>query len=343
MASEAWPPDALEGAPRCPYCGGIDRTLAYEGVQDWAFGSAPGLWNYWNCSHCRALFLHPLPTQASIGRAYARYYTHGVEQRVSGLGLLKQRLRNEYWSQLFAVSIAPRLSLPRWLGYCTTWLKPWIAEPFGLRQWVQLPKGVLIDVGCGNGDKLKLASQLGWQARGIELDASAVQAAQAQGLQVEQGGYELLARNQGQADCLVCSHVLEHVHQPLHLLALLLAALKPEGVLLLSTPNSSSYLRRHYGESWRGLEAPRHLAIPDLVWLTGWLQAQGFECTQIPWYPKETAIESERIRRRGMLTEHTDVKAAKALLRGMAPASAAEQDVIQLVCRRVCVGELHAA
>ena len=72
-----------------------------------------------------------------------------------------------------------------------------------------------------------------------------MQAAQAQGLQVEQGGYELLARYQGQADCLVCSHVLEHVHQPLQLLGLLLAALKPGGVLLLSAPNASSHLQRH--------------------------------------------------------------------------------------------------
>ena len=57
--------------------------------------------------------------------------------------------------------------------------------PEGLLNWAELfgrVAPVLIDVGCGHGDKLKLASQLGWQARGIELDASAVQAAQAQGV-----------------------------------------------------------------------------------------------------------------------------------------------------------------
>lgn len=162
-----------------------------------------------------------------------------------------------------------------------------------------------------------------------------MQAAQAQGLQVEQGGYELLENYRGQADCLVCSHVLEHVHAPLHLLALLRAALKPGGVLLLSAPNASSHLRRHYGENWRGLEAPRHLAIPDARWLTGWMQGQGFDCTQVASFPLETAIESERMRRRGLTTEPADVQAAKAVLRSMAPATLVEQDVVQLVCTRV--------
>ena len=105
-------------------------------------------------------------------------------------------------------------------------------------------------------------------------------------------------------------------------------------MLLLSAPNASSRLRRHYGENWRGLEAPRHLAIPDATWLWGWMQGQGFACTQVPSHPLETAIESERMRRRALTTEPADVQAAKAVLRGMTPATLAEQDVVQLVCQR---------
>jgi 2-polyprenyl-3-methyl-5-hydroxy-6-metoxy-1,4-benzoquinol methylase len=333
MAFEPWPADALEGVSNCPYCSGADRSLAYEDVQDWAFGCAPGRWSFWNCSRCQALYLHPRPTPASIGNAYSRYYTHaGDHQQTSLLGVFKQRLRNEYWSYMLQTSIAPRLGLPRWAAWATAGLKSWIAEPFGLRQWAQLPKGLLIDVGCGNGDKLKLATQLGWRAQGIELDTSAVQAAQAQGLQVEQGGYELLANYRGQADCVVCSHVLEHVHQPLHLLKLLLESLSPHGVLLLSVPNATSFLRRHYGENWRGLEAPRHLAIPDGAWLIDYLRANGMRCTQVPSYPLETAIESERIQRRGDAVLPIDLRNARQQLRGLASPDMAQQDVTQLVC-----------
>lgn len=334
MASESWPADGLESVVTCPYCGSTNRNLAYENVQDWAFDCAPGRWNYWGCEGCQSLYLHPRPTQASIGNAYTRYYTHAGDLQLTRLGVLKQRLRNEYWSHVLQTSIAPRIGLPRWAAWMIAWLKPWIKEPFGLRQWAQLPKGLLVDVGCGNGDKLKLASQLGWDARGIELDASAVKAAQAQGLRVDQGGYELLAHYRGQVDCVVCSHVLEHVHQPLQLLQMLLAALKPQGVLLLSVPNAASFLRHHYGENWRGLEAPRHLAIPDSAWLMEHLRGQGFNCTQVASHALETAMESERIRRRGASPLPVDIHIARALLRNMPTPAAAQQDVTQLVCTR---------
>ena len=335
MAFEAaWPLDDLEVVADCPYCGSSDRTVVYQDVKDWAFGSAPGNWDYWGCNGCRALYLLPRPTVASIGNAYTRYYTHGNDQVFSRLRAFKQRVRNEYWSHSLKISLSPRLGIPVWAGWAVAWLKPWIAEPFGLRQWAQLPKGLLIDVGCGNGDKLRLANQLGWRAQGIELDESAVKAAKAQGLHVTHGGYELLADYQGQADCVVCSHVLEHVHQPLQMLQLLLTALKPQGVLLLSVPNANSFLRHHYGESWRGLEAPRHMAIPDGEWLAKYLQGQGVSCTQVASYPLETAMESERIQRRGDSLLPADMRAAKAVLSKLGAPSLVEQDVTQLICVR---------
>jgi 2-polyprenyl-3-methyl-5-hydroxy-6-metoxy-1,4-benzoquinol methylase len=278
--------------------------------------------------------LHPRPTVSTIGKAYQRYYTHAGTGGAGRLSNLKQRLRNEYWSHTFQTSIKPRLGVPRALGWVLGWIKPYIAEPFGLRQWAQAPKGLLIDVGCGNGEKLKLADQLGWQTLGIEMDASAVQAAQAQGLHVVQGGYECLAQHTGQADCVVCSHVLEHVHQPKELLRLLLAALKPKGVLLLSSPNAASHLRQHYRENWRGLEAPRHLAIPDATWLIEWLRGQGYECTQVPSYVLEMAVESERMARRAAHVSQHDVAAAKLVLREWTDVPPEQDDLVQLVCTK---------
>ncbi len=342
MAFEPWPVADLEDVPACPYCATQQRSLALQDVEDWAFGCAPGRWNYWDCHGCHALYLHPRPTPASIGRAYARYYTHGEASQTRFSAALKQRLRNEYWSQAWHTSIAPRLGLPRWAGWTLAWLKSRIAEPFGLRQWAVLPKGLLIDVGCGNGDKLKLAGQLGWRTLGIELDAAAAEAAQAQGLNVRQGGYELLADYPAQADCIVCSHVLEHVHEPLQLLELLLCALAPRGVLLLSAPNAASSLRQAYGENWRGLEAPRHVAIPDATWLAQWLRARGMACNQVPWHAMETAVESERMARRGETTLPQDVHMASQRMASLRAPSLERQDVVQLVCTRADAAGLAA-
>jgi hypothetical protein len=120
----------------------------------------------------------------------------------------------------------------------------------------------------------------------------------------------------------------------MEMLRLLLAALKPKGILLLSCPNAASHLRQHYGGNWRGLEAPRHLAIPDAVWLMGWLRAQGYECTQVPSYALEMAVESERIARRSNHVSQHDVAAAKLFLREMSDMPPAQDDLVQLVCMR---------
>lgn len=334
LLDKPWPPNELETISACPYCGSKDQTMAYQNVEDWSFGSAAGRWNYWRCGDCHALFLNPRPDTRSIGRAYGHYYTHGSAPGPTLLASTKQRLRNEYWSHLFATSVLPRLGLPRWAGPIFGLFKPWIAEPFGLRQLAELPKGVLIDVGCGNGDTVKLAGQLGWQALGIELDAAAVRAARARGLHVIEGSYEALSLHQGQADCLICSHVIEHVHQPLKLLRLLLAALKPNGTLLLSAPNAASHLSDRYGGNWRGLEAPRHLAIPDATWLMAYLRSEGFCCRQSASYDVVMVIESERIARRAIDTSPADVRAGKKKARAFAKAPMDRQDVVQIVCTR---------
>ncbi len=328
----AWPASEMEFVGNCPYCGGTENKSAYGEVQDWAFSCAPGRWTYLDCAGCGSLYLHQRPTERSIAKAYASYYTHGQASHQGAMTSLKLRLRHEVWSHAMGVSIPPRLNLPSWAGRGLQPLQSSIVEPFGLRQMARLPKGLLIDVGCGDGQKLELASNLGWKAIGLELDGAAVKAARARGLQVREGGYALLADYAGQADCIVCSHVLEHVHRPLHLLHRLLSTLKHGAVLLLSTPNASSYLRHHYGANWRGLEAPRHLAIASSTWLQNWLEGQGLQCTQVQSFDLECAVESERIARRDDAASALDERSAKQLLARLPKPTLAHQDAMQLVC-----------
>ncbi len=332
MASEVWPPEGLESVGHCPFCGSDQRHVALQDVQDWAFGCAPGDWTYWDCGRCQALYLDPRPTDSTVGMAYARYYTHGAGPS-SFVARAKQRLRNELWFHLLGANLTPRIGLPRAFTGVVNSLKTRIAEPFGLRQMAQLPRGLLVDVGCGNGEKLEIARQLGWQTLGLELDASAVQAARHRGLEIREGGYALLAQLGQLADCIVCSHVLEHVHQPTELLRLLRQALKPGGNLLLSTPNARSHLRLHYGRNWRGLEAPRHLAIPAQQWLVRTLEAQGFVCAPVASVDLECAVESERISRRATVAGPSDLVAARQVLGSRRTIPLLEADAIQLVCR----------
>jgi 2-polyprenyl-3-methyl-5-hydroxy-6-metoxy-1,4-benzoquinol methylase len=331
---QAWPATGLEYIDHCPFCNAKERDLAFENVQDWSFYSAPGKWTYWNCKQCYALFLDPRPSIETIGMAYRSYYTHAATEKLTAAQTIKRRLRNECWSHWLNVSITPRLNLPRLFGWLLAPLKSRIAIPFGLKELASFPKGKLIDVGCGSGFTVNLANTLGWNATGLEMDATAVKAARSQGLNVFEGSYHKLSEYKNTFDVVVCSHVLEHVHDPINLLALSIESLKNGGALLLSLPNSASQLRKHFGADWRGLEAPRHLAIPSSKWLMDYLNRNGMECKVFPSYGLHTAAESERIKRRGLAVEPDDMASIKTLRRVIGPLTPDNQDFTYLVCTK---------
>jgi SAM-dependent methyltransferase len=186
-------------------------------------------------------------------------------------------------------------------------------------------------VGCGEGRTVVLAQQLGWDAMGIEIDPTAVRAAQKTGLNILEGDYNQLTKYEKQFDCIMCSHVLEHVHEPRDFLKKLQSALKPGGVLLLTLPNSLSALRRHFGANWRGLEAPRHLCIPSEPTLIQILKSAGFNLESFADNNTDTAAESYRIQRRGLSGAPEDAKKARELQ--LSPLSfQSGNDFIKLVC-----------
>lgn len=329
--NQPWPETALDHIDVCPYCASGNHEIAYEGTQDWTFENAPGRWSYWRCTDCSALYLSPRPNVQSIGQAYARYYTHNAGT-LPLLARLKRRLANECLSHWYQVNLNPRLSLPRCLSWMLYPFKSLLTVPFGFEALVQLPKGKLLDVGCGSGGFLGVAQQLGWACFGLELDPAAVKAARQYGLDVEEGAYERLAQYSGSFDCIVCSHVLEHVHTPLDLLAKLHMALKPGGTLLLSAPNAMSKTSDFFGPYWRGLESPRHLAIPTAAFLRKYLDAMGWRVSQRPCRTFPTISESLQIQQKVLSGSEAGASAVKRIRKLLGKPTLDQVDFIELIC-----------
>lgn len=245
---------------------------------------------------------------------------------------VKERVRNECWSHWLKTDLRPRLYVSKGLRWLLEPLKTHLVEPFVIAELVKLPPGRLVDVGCGNGRMLSVAKQLGWQAVGLEIDPAAVHAARIQGLDILEGSYARLDEFKEQLDCIICSHVLEHVHDPQDMLTKLAEALKPGGTLLLSLPNATSLVRNHFGNDWRGLEAPRHLSIPSMRQLEANLREIDFSIRQRQPTRLGTAAESSRIQRRGTrLTAH-DKAVAKKLTADTALSSHQQCDFVEFVC-----------
>lgn len=344
IIDESWPPDGLERVDACPYCGSTGRKVAYRNVQDWSFYCAPGQWTYWDCNECGTLYLDPRPTKASIGRAYSIYYTHGTSRLGKTLSIGKTLIRNLCYYAWYGIALRPRLTLPRFMFPLLSIFRQHIEPPsFILRKLNQLPRGKVVDVGCGDGLFLDSAKQLGWDTLGIELDSEAVKVARASGHKVIQGTYEACTAFENQIDCIICSHVLEHVHDPKALLLVLSHALKAGGIALISLPNAGSTVRRTVQENWRGLEAPRHLAIPRMEGLLEAARSAGFE--------KEASFVSkfETLDASLTIAEHrgidmTALHRKVALMQdGARNVTETDSDFINLVLKKVAVPNDHAA
>jgi 2-polyprenyl-3-methyl-5-hydroxy-6-metoxy-1,4-benzoquinol methylase len=333
IIDQAWPESELEHVNACPYCGSKERTLAYKDVQDLSFYCAPGTWTYWDCKSCEALYLSPRPTEKSIGKAYASYYTHQSVMLNSAQNF-KTKLKQECLSHWFNMNIQPRFNLPKFLGFLLDPLKAYISIPFGLAQLANLPRGSLLDVGCGSGANLKIAAQLGWNVTGLEIDPAAVKVARSLGLNIIEGDYRKLAQITESFDCIVCSHVLEHVYNPLEMLTLITKLLRPGGLLLLSLPNAHSHVRYQFGADWRGLEAPRHISVPTLQEVVALLYQLGYVTILQTDVFNLTSPESNKIAKREATVRPMDFMFIKLKRIGGFSRFRGQSDFIQLEATR---------
>ena len=113
--------------------------------------------------------------------------------------------------------------------------------------WLQAAAGEsgslrILDVGCGTGDQLTAPlAQLGHRVLGIDVHPPTIELARARhpvaGLCFEVGEVASLARRAQRFDAVICSEVLEHVHDPDVFLRLACSLVAPGGVLVITTPN----------------------------------------------------------------------------------------------------------
>jgi 2-polyprenyl-3-methyl-5-hydroxy-6-metoxy-1,4-benzoquinol methylase len=139
------------------------------------------------------------------------------------------------------------------------------------------PDARLLDIGCGNGEFLLFARNAGWEVSGIDPDPKAVEYCRRASLDVRQGGIEELADQPATFDAIILSHVVEHTHDPLALLRACHRLLRIRGWIWVATPNLDSQGHCRFGESWRGLEPPRHLVLLNRSSIFYLMKAAGFQ------------------------------------------------------------------
>lgn len=208
-------------------------------------------YDYFNCTDCGSIFLHPMPNLETIGSFYpAHYSVFDGESPIRTISPLKQailRLKHGY----------THLEPPLPYRLLATLLSPF----YRLATPDYIPNATLLDVGCGNGRYLSTMRALGWKVQGVELSENGVKVCQASRLEVHHGDLASAAFPNASFELITVRHVIEHVPDPRAFMAELARILKPGGRLVIETPNSNALGRALMGANWYANDVPRHLVL----------------------------------------------------------------------------------
>jgi 2-polyprenyl-3-methyl-5-hydroxy-6-metoxy-1,4-benzoquinol methylase len=263
----------VQPAGECFLCGSRGDVL-YSGLRDRLFG-APGVWSLRRCPQCGLHWLDPRPIAADLGRLYSTYYTHGVVQ--AKLAGLRRVMRNSVLAHAFGYAeVGDGVAGPL-LGAILSVLPP-IRDRVGMSiaYLNGRGRGRLLDVGCGSGLFLGQMKQLGWQVEGVDPDPQAALIAREHyDVPVTVGDFTTGMFAPQSFDVVTLSHVIEHAIDPVELLRTCGAALRPNGRLVIMTPNIRSLGHLTKGKTWFPLDPPRHLFLFSVSTLSACIAAAG--------------------------------------------------------------------
>jgi SAM-dependent methyltransferase len=256
---------------RCDACGSAAQKELYRFNFD---GEASGIVR---CGGCGLAYSSPRPTSSALGAFYGDgYYSFGPPKLPDPSAVLsfKERLR--------------RTILARHMGYAglagadagvpalfTRFLAQFLVMP----DWQK--DGVLLDVGCGSGERMLELQSFGWTVRGLEFSESAATAGRSVGLDISVGDLTSAALTPGSFTTIAFYHALEHVYSPTATLKAAYTALAIGGTLLIAVPNFGCSERRLFGKRWDWLQMPTHLYHFDRAKLMRIVATAGFSDIQV--------------------------------------------------------------
>lgn len=213
----------------CPVCQS-DRIKNIFPVKDFTVSGSQ--FQVMECDHCTLRFTQDVPTQDEIGVFYkSEEYISHTNTSKGLVNNLYQKVRNVTMKQKTAL----------------------------VKEYTGLPKGSLLDVGCGTGSFLHSMQQKGWSVTGLEPDADARDLAQQLHDLKVLPSHEIFNLREDSFNAITMWHVLEHVHQLHEYVEQLKKLLTPAGKIFIAVPNYTSRDAKAYGKFWAAYDVPRHL------------------------------------------------------------------------------------
>jgi len=226
----------------CPICGSVPFNPAWT-LENFVFS---------RCSGCGLLYQNPQPVQSELIERYdEEYFEYEIENQESFLQLNLLGLRDVGFFDDIQQEAFAEKAIPRFL-----------------------------DVGCATGRLLEYLQQRGWQEQGVEVcEPAADYGRRVRGISIFSGTLEEARLPAAGFEIVHASHVIEHLQYPGDFISEAYRLLKPEGHLILITPNSDGFQAKLMRGRWRSAIAD-HMVLFSRKTLTLLLEKHGFYVEQ---------------------------------------------------------------
>jgi 2-polyprenyl-3-methyl-5-hydroxy-6-metoxy-1,4-benzoquinol methylase len=198
--------------------------------------------DYYNCSMCGLVFLSPIPDD--LAKYYrSDYIAYDIPTSLAELEAKAEKVR-------FRIDIVKKFA------------------PI---------TGRLLEIGPSYGGFSFLAKQAGFTVDVVEMDSECCRFLQdVVGVNATcSNNVPLALEDKGQYDVIALWHVIEHFAEPWKVLDSLVNHLRPNGIIVISAPNPDSFQFKLFGRLWVHLDAPRHVSLMPVAWLTRFLEERG--------------------------------------------------------------------
>jgi spore maturation protein CgeB len=192
--------------------------------------------NYYKCNFCGTVFQQPLPTlQEMMDYANTEYSN----------GLYKEYLDA---SDLKYATFEYRLEK--------------VMEAFRKQNHSGMSPRIL-DVGCSNGRFIEVAIRNGIDAWGLELSENAIAAAapDARARIYHGDANKIESLGVEKFNVITAFDLIEHLFDPIGFLNNLRRIITQDGILVMTTPDASSFFRAVMGKSWSMLQPFQHTIL----------------------------------------------------------------------------------